>query len=130
MLPVHTLTDYPPPNDDRKREKSRYSFARLSKFLTDPNLPLTSSQRLIALIIFQHVNIRTLRCFPSVNTICRRGKVSKNTVANAIKILCKLGLMAVNKKRDSGQYARNEYDFSPLARKLDQVPKEVSGTVA
>jgi len=68
-------------------------------------------------------------CYPSVQTICQRGKVSKNTVAKATKNLCKLDLMLVHKKRESGQYARNEYDFSPLVEKLDRASKQVSGEV-
>lgn len=129
MRPTRVIVDLPAPLDNRQRQKRRFSHAAMSKLLTDPDWRLTTSERLIALIIFQHARMNTLRCYPSVQTICRRGKVSKNTVARTIKKLYELDLMVVNKTRSSGKFMRNEYDFSPLVKKLDQVPKRVSGVV-
>ena len=91
--------------------------AQLSKFFTDPQLDFRANERVVAVVIFQHVNLRTMQSYPSIDTICRRAKVSRNTVCRTIKKLQELRLMKVIKKRDGGKYSRNVYDFSALLSK-------------
>ena len=105
----------------RRRKKKPPPFARLSKVLTEPNLPLKANERLVALVMFQYVDMRTMQCWPSVNTICRRAKVGRNTVAHTIKLLKELGLMTVSRKRSKGKYDRNIYDFSNVKKYRDRV---------
>lgn len=98
----------------RARRRLDPPFARLSKVLTEPNLPLRANERLVALVMFQHVNLKTMQCWPSVDTIARRAKVGRHTVARTIKVLQKIGLMKVTKKRVNGKFDRNVYDFSAI----------------
>jgi hypothetical protein len=105
-----------------KRKKST-PFARLSKVLTEPELPLKANQRLVALVMFQHVDLETMQCFPSVDTIARRAKVSRHTVIDTIKVLQNLGLVKVSKKRTKGKFDRNVYDFSEVKYRTNRVPK-------
>jgi hypothetical protein len=107
----------------RRSKKSMPSFIRLTKVLTDPDLPLNASERIIALVIFQHVSIKDMKCFPSVDTICRRAKVSKNTVYRTIRKLQELKLMTVEKRRNNGKFERNIYDFSILKTSTHCVPR-------
>jgi len=104
---------------ERFRKNRKRSLQQLSKVLTEPLLPLTASERLVAMIIFQHANPKTLRCYPSIGAIRQRGKVSKNTVHATITKLKHLRLVKVEKRRLEGRWARNEYDFTPL---LNHVP--------
>ncbi len=90
------------------------SYARLSKLLTEPELPLKASERAVALVIFQHVNLTTMQCWPSIDTITRRAKVSRHTVTRTVKLLQECGLMEVSKKRAKGRFASNVYDFSKI----------------
>lgn len=106
----------------KPRPKREPSFAQLSKALTEPDLPLTSSQRAVALVIFQHVRMTDMKCWPSVETIRRRAKASKNTVYSTIKILQEIGLMTVQKQRTQGKFARNVYDFSNTKSRIYHVP--------
>ena len=112
----------PEPNvvsaDFGRKVGRRFSHAALSKLLTDPALNLTSSERCAALVIFQHVKVSTLRCNPTVGTICRRAKCGRHTVASTIRKLQENKLCAVTKKRDRGKFYRYEYNFTPMLQKL------------
>jgi len=107
---------------DRQRKKPA-PFAKLTKVLTDPDLPLTANERLVALVMFQYVNLTTMQCWPSVGTITRRAKVGRHTVARTIKALQALGLLEVTKKRDKGKFDRNIYDFSNIRKHCDRVSR-------
>ena len=96
-------------------------FAKLSKVLTEPELPLKANERLVALVIFQHVNLTTMQCWPSLDNIARRAKVGRHTVCRTIKKLQTLGLMEVTKKRAKGKFDRNIYDFSNVRKYRDRV---------
>jgi hypothetical protein len=98
----------------QRRKRPDPPFAKLSKVLTEPDLPLKANQRLVALVMFQHVNLKTMQCWPSVNTIARRARVGRHTVAGTIKKLQEIGLMEVTKKRVRGKFDRNVYDFSAI----------------
>ena len=97
-----------------KRKRPAPPFARLSKVLTEPDLPLRANERLVALVMFQHVNLTTMQCWPSVDTIARRAKVGRHTVARTIKVLLEIGLIEVTKKRVNGKFDHNVYDFSAI----------------
>ena len=97
-----------PPNGERR------SYAKLSKLLTEPGLDLRANERLVALVIFQHVDLDTMICWPSIGTIGRRARVSRNTVCRTIKKLKALAILTVSKERDAGKFFRSVYDFSPL----------------
>ena len=90
---------------------------------TEPDLPLKANERAVALVIFQHVNMTTMQCWPSVDTIARRAKVGKHTVTRTIKALQKLGLMRLTKKRVQGKFDRNVYDFSAIKNRRDRVSR-------
>lgn len=107
---------------DRQRKKS-VPFARLSKVLTEPDLPLRANERLVALVMFQYVNMTTMQCWPSIDTICRRAKVGRNTVFETIKALKEIGLITVEKKRKKGKFDRNIYDFSNVRKYCDRVSR-------
>ena len=107
---------------DRQPKKSA-PFAKLTKMFTDPDLPLTASERLVALVIFQYVDLKTMKCWPSVGTITNRAKVSKNTVYETIKKLKEIGLIEVTKQRTKGRFDRNIYDFTNVGKRCDRVPR-------
>ena len=107
----------------KSRERRQVSFAQMTKVFTEPDIPLTNSERLIALVIFQHIDQDTMLCYPSVDTIKRRAKASRNTVCRTIKLLQELGLMKVEKQRIKGKFDRNVYDFSAVRTRLHRVPK-------
>lgn len=96
-------------------------FAKLSKVLTDPDLPLKANERLVALVMFQHVNLTTMQCYPSIETIRRRAKVSRNTVVDTVKHLQQLGLVKVTKERVGGRFSRSVYDFTEVKNRRNRV---------
>ncbi len=98
-------------------------FAKLSKVLTEPDLPLKANERLVALVMFQYINLTTMQCWPSVEFIARRAKVSRNTVCRTIKALQEMGLMEVTKKRVKGKFDRNIYDFRNVRKCCDRVSR-------
>ena len=97
-----------------RRVIERRMHSRLSKHFTEPEVDLRANERLVALVIFQHVNLETMTCWPSIESIVRRARVGRNTVCRTIKRLKELGMMTVSKKRDAGKFSRNVYDFHPL----------------
>ena len=107
--------------ESRRRPKS--PFAKLTKVFTEPDLPLKANERLVALVMFQHVNLTTMQCYPSIDTICRRAKVGRNSVSGTIKALEKLGLLKVKKGRRQGKFDRNVYDFSNVRKYCDRVSR-------
>ena len=107
---------------ERQRKKPA-PFAKLSKVLTEPDLPLKANERVVALVMFQHVRMTDMKCWPSIDTICRRAKVGRNTVFETIKALKKIGLLTVEKKRAKGKFERNIYDFSNVAKYRDRVSR-------
>ena len=110
---MRSVIDSPSSRPDEQKR----SYAKLSKLLTEPGLDLRANERLVALVIFQHVNLETMTCYPSTNSIARRAKVGRNAVSKATKKLVALGLMTISKERNAGQYSRNVYDFHLLLRK-------------
>ena len=106
----------------RQRAKP-VSFARLTKVFTEPELKLKANERLVALVMFQHVNMTTMQCYPSIDTICRRAKVGSHTVARTIKALQALGLLEVTKQRARGKFDRNIYDFSNVRKQCDRMSR-------
>ena len=105
-----------------RRKTSKKSWPQLSKVLTEPDLPLTANERLVALVILQHCSMTEMCCYPSIETIRRRARVSKNTVHRAIKNLKSLGLLTVEKHRTDGKFERNIYNFSALKTSCHRVP--------
>ena len=103
--------------------KRRPSFAMMSKVLTAPDLDLKASERLVALILLQHADAKTMRCWPSIDTIAARAKMKRQTVCNAIKTLRKLGLVQVTKERSGGKFLRNRYDLTAVMFKASPVPE-------
>ena len=99
------------------------SFAELSKVLTHKELPLKANERLVAVVIFQHVRMTDMKCWPSIEEIRRRAKVGRNTVSRTIKLLKELGLMTVEKERSNGKFKRNVYDFSNIKNHSNRVPR-------
>ena len=112
----------------RERQKPpRRVFGKLSKVLTDPDLPLRTNERLVALVIFQHVNLKTMKCWPTIHTISRRAKVTRNTVCKTIKKMEKMGLVNVAKERKGGRFQQSIYDFTPILGRVYQVREGVRG---
>ena len=109
--------------DLESRRRPKPPFAKLSKVLTEPDLPLKANERLVALVMFQYINLTTMQCWPSVDIIARRAKVSRNTVCRTIKTLQKIGLMEVTKKRAKGKFDRNIYDFTNVRKYCDRVSR-------
>lgn len=109
--------------DLESRRRPKPPFAKLTKVFTEPDLPLKANERLVALVMFQHVNLTTMQCYPSIDTICRRAKVGSHTVARTIKVLQALGLLEVTKQRAKGKFERNVYDFSNVRKRCDRVPR-------
>ena len=107
----------------KRQRKKPAPFAKLSKVLTEPDLPLKANERVVALVMFQHVRMTDMKCWPSIDTICRRAKVGRNTVFETIKALKKIGLLTVEKKRAKGKFERNIYDFSNVAKYRDRVSR-------
>ena len=107
----------------KRQRKKPAPFAKLSKVLTEPGLPLKANERLVALVIFQHVRMTDMKCWPSIDTICRRAKVGRNTVSNTIKALKGIGLVTVEKKRTNGKFDKNIYDFSNVRKYRDRVSR-------
>ncbi len=107
----------------RRRRRRSPPFAKLSKVLTEPDLPLRANERLVALVTFQYANLKTMQCWPSIETIARRANVSRHTVIRAVKKLQHLGLVTVTKTREKGKFDRSVYDFSPLKRRRNLVSK-------
>ena len=105
----------------RPKKRPDAPFAKLTKVFTEPDLPLKANERLVALVMFQHVNLTTMQCWPSIDTICRRAKVGRNTVCRTIKELQTIGLMKATKKRTKGKFDRNVYDFSNIRKWRDRV---------
>ncbi len=105
----------------RVQKKKPTPFAKLSKVFTEPNIPLKANQRVVALVMFQHVNMTSMQCYPSIDTIVRRAKVGRNTVCETIKLLQEIGLMTVKKQRREGKFDRNVYDFSNVRKWRDRV---------
>ena len=98
----------------RPKKRPDAPFAKLSKVFTEPDLPLKANERLVALVMFQHINMTTMQCWPSVDTIARRAKVNKHTVTRTVKKLEEIGLLKVTKKRTKGKFDRNVYEFSAV----------------
>ena len=98
----------------RPKKRPDAPFAKLTKVFTEPDLPLKANERLVALVMFQHINLTTMQCWPSVDTIARRAKVNKHTVTRTVKRLQEIGLLKVTKKRTKGKFDRNIYDFSAV----------------
>ena len=107
----------------KSRRRRDPPFANLTKVFTEPDLPLKANERLVALVMFQHVNLTTMQCWPSVDNIARRAKVSRHTVIDTIKALRKLGLVKVSKKRTKGKFDRNVYDFSEVKYRTNRVSR-------
>lgn len=107
----------------RARRRPEPPFARLSKVLTEPDLPLKANERLVALVMFQHISLKTMKCWPSMDTITRRAKVSRHTVIRTIRVLQEVGLLKVKKRRVNGRFERNEYDFSAIKTRRDHVSR-------
>ena len=104
------------------RKRLKVSWPKLAKVLTDPQWPLRANERAVALVIFMYADMKTLTCYPSIDEICRRASVGRNTATRAIKELQKLGLMTVTKRhRAGGKFAGNEYDFNALRRHFHHV---------
>ena len=96
-------------------------WPELMKILTHPDLPLKPNQRLVALVILSHIDLKTMTCYPSQDLIRRRARVSRNTVSETIKRLEELKLIAVSKQRQTeGRFDRNLYDFNPLRTRISQ----------
>ena len=110
-----------------QRKRKRPPFARLCRVLTEPKLPLKSNERLVALVMFSYCNMTDFKCWPSIASIRRRARVSRNTVVATICKLKQLGLVTVEKERHKGRFARNVYDFSEVYRRRDQVRSRVPG---
>jgi len=108
---------------ESRRRRRDPPFAKLIKVLTEPDLSLKANERLVALVMFQHVRMTDMRCWPSIHTICRRAKVGRNTVFRTIKTLEKIGLMTVEKKRKKGKFDSNVYDFSNVRKHCDRVSR-------
>ena len=101
----------------------------LMKALTRPELDLRANERLVALVILSFADMQTLTCYPSIDEICRRARVGRNTTTDAIKNLRVLGLVNVAKRRSAGgKFARNEYDFNPLRKHITVYLPKYLGT--
>ena len=109
--------------DIESRRRPNPPFAKLTKVFTEPDLPLTANERLVALVMFQHVDLKTMKCWPTIGTITRRAKVGRHTVARTIKALEKIGLLKVTKQRSKGRFHRNIYDFSGVRKQCDRVSR-------
>jgi len=102
------------------RKRLKVSWPMLAKVLTDPKWPLRGNDRIVAVVIFMFANMTTLTCYPSIDEICRRAKVSPNTAYRAISELQRLGLMKKTKRRSAGgKFDGNFYDFNPLRTHLN-----------
>ena len=105
------------------RKKKRAPRFRLLKMLNEPDLTLRANELMVAVVIFQHVNLKTLQCWPSIETICKRAKVSRRTVIRAVKKMQEQGLVTVSSTRQKGKFTKNVYDFGCLEKKLNRVSR-------
>ncbi len=105
----------------RPKKRPDAPFAKLSKVFTAPDLPLKANERLVALVMFQHVNLTTMQCYPSIDSISRRAKVGRHTVIRTIKRLQEIGLLKVTKQRRQGKFDRNTYDFTEVKFRCGRV---------
>ena len=99
------------------------SFERMAKVLTEPNLDLRANERLVALVLLSFADRKTMRCWPSIDTIAARAKIKRQTACQAIKKLEELRLILVTKvSTGAGRYPRNEYSLTPIIPNARPVP--------
>jgi hypothetical protein len=92
------------------------------KILTLPEWPLSANERAVALVIFSFADLETLTCYPTIETICKRAHVGRNTVSRTTGLLVELDLVKITKRRGKrGRYDRNLYDFNPLRMHIGRV---------
>lgn len=71
---------------------------------------LTSHEKLIALLLKEHMNNQTGECYPSVATLMSEGAMSKPTVLKAIRGLEEKLYIKVSKRKYKNQW-HNTYNF-------------------
>ncbi|WP_424990877.1 helix-turn-helix domain-containing protein [Fluviibacterium sp. S390] len=88
---------------------------------------LTSSERLVLMILAHHHHDRTNACFPSVATLAEVAGLSVRRVQITLRSLADKGLISVAIRTEHGRQRSNQYDlFGPMRGDASVAPKPVT----
>ncbi|WP_306473030.1 helix-turn-helix domain-containing protein, partial [Bacillus pseudomycoides] len=111
------------------KDRRKYGFFMIDNEIVDDER-LTHKEMAVYMSLCRHANRETGSCFPSLSTIGKKVKMSKNTVLNALKLLIELGYISKeNRSSEDGGHASNIYyinDVGTLVHPVNKVVQEMN----